>query len=211
MLRWRNISPLPAVGQLSRVPWNAGRAVGQKKAFSIQQARRLKKLLDAQPEPRNATLAAVAFDSCLRSCDLLSLRWDQLLDSMGKIKSRVTIRQRKTGANATFDLSPETRDRLYLLLERSCGNYVFTGKGELPLGTRQYRRLVKQWVEMLGLESECYGTHSLRRTKPAAVYEKTRDPEIARILLGQKSLQATHRYLGIGEEEALGKAKQLRF
>jgi hypothetical protein len=40
------------------------------------------------------------------------------------------------------------------------------------LSTRQYIRLLKAWVELIGLEPAAYGTHSLRRTKVAMLYRK---------------------------------------
>ncbi len=192
-------------------PWNAGRAVGQKKPFTIEEARRLRHLLQAEDRNRDLALASVAFDSALRSCDVLALTWDRIIDTTPAIKTRVTVRQLKTGANVTFELSASTRDCLELLAARKGrGRYVFTGSHpDSPLSGRQYRRLVKKWARLLGLPVEDYSTHSLRRTKPAAVYKQTRDPEIARILLGQRSLMATHRYLGLGQEEALAKAREV--
>jgi hypothetical protein len=38
------------------------------------------------------------------------------------------------------------------------------------LGTRQYARIVHDWVEEIGLDSTAYGTHSMRRTKPTLIY-----------------------------------------
>ena len=130
---------------------------------------------------------------------------------MDAVKDRITIRQRKTGANVMFELSASTRASLeHLAAQTGGGRYVFPGsQPDIALSARQYRRLVKQWAGLLGLPAEDYGTHSLRRTKPAAVYQQTRDPEIARILLGQRSLTATHRYLGLGQEEALAKAREV--
>ena len=142
---------------------------------------------------------------------MLTLRWDQITDAVDAVKDRITIRQRKTGANVMFELSASTRASLeHLAAQTGGGRYVFPGsQPDIALSARQYRRLVKQWAGLLGLPAEDYGTHSLRRTKPAAVYQQTRDPEIARILLGQRSLTATHRYLGLGQEEALTKAREV--
>ena len=194
-----------------RSPWNAGRAVGQKKPFTIEEARRLKELLRAAGRDRDLALASVAFDSALRSCDVLALQWNQILDASGSVKSRVTIRQQKTGANVTFELNAKTREALEnLAVQEGTEGFVFpSSTPDTPLGGRQYRRQVKKWADLLGLPAEEYSTHSLRRTKPAAVYRQTRDPEIARILLGQRSLMATHRYLGLGQEEALAEARAI--
>ncbi len=39
--------------------------------------------------------------------------------------------------------------------------------------TRQYSRLVDDWVGLAGLDPTAYGTHSLRRTRLAFVYKPT--------------------------------------
>lgn len=38
------------------------------------------------------------------------------------------------------------------------------------IGTRQFARLVDEWVTAAGLRREDYGTHSLRRTKASIIY-----------------------------------------
>jgi hypothetical protein len=42
--------------------------------------------------------------------------------------------------------------------------------------TRQYGRLVDDWVALTGLDPAAYGTHSLRRTKVALVYKANGQP-----------------------------------
>ena len=39
------------------------------------------------------------------------------------------------------------------------------------MSTRQYARLVDEWVTAIGLRCEEYGTHSLRRTKASIIYK----------------------------------------
>ena len=41
------------------------------------------------------------------------------------------------------------------------------------ISTRQYARMLKDWVRSIGLEPSAYGTHSMRRTKVAWIYRKT--------------------------------------
>lgn len=41
------------------------------------------------------------------------------------------------------------------------------------MSTRQYARLVDEWVTAIGLRPEEYGTHSLRRTKASMIYKAT--------------------------------------
>jgi integrase len=71
------------------------------------------------------------------------------------------------------------------------------------ISTRQYARLVDEWVTGIGLRSEDYGTHSLRRTKAAIIYKQTGNLCAVQILLGHTKIESTVRYLGVDVEDAL--------
>ncbi len=71
------------------------------------------------------------------------------------------------------------------------------------LSTRQYARLVDEWVVGTGLRREDYGTHSLRRTKAAIIYRATGNLRAVQILLGHTKIETTVRYLGVDVEDAL--------
>ena len=74
--------------------------------------------------------------------------------------------------------------------------------------TRQYSRLVDEWVTLAGLDPAAYGTHSLRRTKVALVYKRTGNscglPTLARPHEARKH----RRYLGIEVDDALVLSEQ---
>ena len=71
------------------------------------------------------------------------------------------------------------------------------------LSTRQYARIVHRWVERAGLDRSAYGTHSMRRTKPAQIYKKTDNLRAVQLPLGHTRLESTVRYLGIEVDDAL--------
>jgi integrase len=71
------------------------------------------------------------------------------------------------------------------------------------LSTRQYARLVGEWVTAIGLRPEEYGTHSLRRTKASMIYKATGNLRAIQILLGHSKIENTVRYLGVDVEDAL--------
>jgi site-specific recombinase XerC len=77
------------------------------------------------------------------------------------------------------------------------------------LTTRQYGRLVDDWVEMIGLNPGNYGTHSMRRTKVALIYKKTGNLRACQLLLGHSKLESTVRYLGVDIEDAIGLSEEL--
>jgi integrase len=69
--------------------------------------------------------------------------------------------------------------------------------------TRQYGRLLDNWVALIGLDPALYGTHSLRRTKVALIYKRTGNLRACQLLLGHTKLESTVRYLGIEVDDAL--------
>ena len=76
------------------------------------------------------------------------------------------------------------------------------------LSTRQYARLVDEWVTAIGLRPEEYGTHSLRRTKASIIYKATGNIRAIQILLGHSKIENTVRYLGVDIEYALTLAEK---
>ncbi len=56
--------------------------------------------------------------------------------------------------------------------------YLWPGRfhERLHISTRQYARIVRDWVTSIGLEASSYGTHSMRRTKVTQIYKKTGNP-----------------------------------
>ena len=77
------------------------------------------------------------------------------------------------------------------------------------MSTRQYARLVDVWVTAVGLRSEDYGTHSLRRTKASIIYKATGNLRAVQIPLGHTKIENTVRYLGVDVEDALTLAERI--
>jgi integrase len=63
-------------------------------------------------------------------------------------------------------------------------------------------------VAGIGLDPTAYGTHSLRRTKAALIYRRTKNLRAVQLLLGHAKLDSTVRYLGIEIDDALELAEQ---
>ena len=83
--------------------------------------------------------------------------------------------------------------------------YLWLGRFHecLHISTRQYARLVRDWVKSIGLEPSAYGTHSMRRTKVSQIYKKTGNLRAVQLLLGHTKMDSTVRYLGVELEDAL--------
>ena len=107
-----------------------------------------------------------------------------------------------------FEITADVRASLAAWLQRRGGtadDHVFPSRlnPNCPMSTRQYARLVDEWVTAIGLRREDYGTHSMRRTKAAMIYRATGNLRAVQILLGHTKIENTVRYLGVDVEDAL--------
>ena len=57
-------------------------------------------------------------------------------------------------------------------------------------------------------DSLAFSTHSMRKTKASIIYNKTKNVDTVRRLLGQSSVTATNVYLGVTDNLALDLACQ---
>ena len=76
------------------------------------------------------------------------------------------------------------------------------------VSTRQYARIVHQWVAAIGLDPTVYGTYTMRRTKATLIYKQTKNLRAVQLLLGHSKLESTVRYLGIEVADALEISEQ---
>lgn len=55
---------------------------------------------------------------------------------------------------------------------------------------------MREWAISIGLEPSAYGTHSMRRTKGAQIYEKTGNLRAVQLLLGHTKMDSRSDILG---------------
>ncbi|VWX48286.1 hypothetical protein NOVOSPHI9U_140019 [Novosphingobium sp. 9U] len=108
--------------------------------------------------------------------------------------------QQKTKRPVQFEIVEPARQSLLSWPERRGGtlnDFVFPSRNGYMdhMSTRQYGRLVREWVTGIGLQAEEYGTHSLRRTKASIIYKATGNLRAVQILLGHAKIESTVRYL----------------
>jgi len=161
---------------------------------------------------RDRALFDLAIDSKLRGCDLVKMKIGTLVTGHD-IRTRAMVVQQKTGRPVQLEIMTEVTASLLAWLQRrkaTVDDYAFPSRVDYTdhLGTRQYARLVDEWVTAIGLRREDYGTHSLRRTKAAMIYKATGNLRAIQILLGHTTIENTVRYLGLDIEDALELAER---
>ena len=162
---------------------------------------------------RDLALFNLAIDSKLRGCDIVSLKVEDVAPH-GYAIDRATIRQQKTGRPVKFEITEPTRqaiDEYLASVTKDPGSFLFSGRSSKHhcLSTRQYARLVSEWIESIGLDPSLFGTHSLRRTKATLIYRRTGNLRAVQLLLGHSKIESTVRYLGVEVDDALAIAEQI--
>ena len=197
-----NHSNVPLPGSPSRrEPWNKGKLPGAKPPLRPGHVWSIRTKLQLDGRTRDLALFNIAIDSKLRGCDVVAIRVDDVAPN-GYALDRATVRQRKTGRPVRFELTEQTRQAIddYLRLTgRQPGQFLFAGSGGETRGltTRQYARLVGEWIASIGLDPLKFGTHSLRRTKATIIYRRTGNLRAVQLLLGHTKIESTVRYLGM--------------
>ena len=196
-----------------RTAWNKGKLTGAKPPLRPKHVWSIRTKLQLADRKRDLALFNLAIDSKLRGCDVVALKLEDIAPH-GYAVERATVRQKKTGQPVQFEVTEQTRQAVddYLrTAERKQGEFLFGAQRHQHRGlsTRQYARLVSDWVRGIGLDPRAFGTHSLCRTKATLIYRRTGNLRAVQLLLGHTKIESTVRYLGIEVDDALAIAEQI--
>jgi integrase len=193
------------------VPWNKGRVTGQKPPLKPREVWEIRVRLQISNRVRDLALFNLAIDSKLRGCDLVHLRVEDIIQA-DQVRTRALISWRKTGAPVQFEITEQARVAVANWVrgrDVRPTDWLFPSRvdKQRAMTTRQYGRLVDEWIAAIGLSPAAYGTPSLRRTKAALIYRKTGNIRAVQLLLGHTKLDSTVRYFGVEVEDALAIAE----
>jgi integrase len=206
--------PTDAILQVARrEPWNKGKLIGAKPPLRPKHVWSIRSKLQIVGRTRDLAMFNLAIDSKLRGCDVVSLKVEDVAPH-GHAVDRATVRQKKTSQPVRFEMTEQTReavDSYIAAANKKPGEFLFGGRRgpNRPITTRQYARLVGQWITGVGLDPSFFGTHSLRGTKATLIYRRTGNLRAVQLLLGHKKIESTVRYLGIEVDDALAIAEQV--
>jgi hypothetical protein len=170
-----------------REPWNKGKLVGQKAPFKPKDIWAMRMRLQQEHRARDLALLNLGLDSKLRACDLVSLKVRDVSHG-DHVASRATVQQKKTKRPVQFEITAPAREAAEAWI-REAGlrseEYLFPSRThDSPhICTRQYARMLREWLLEIGLDWHDYGTHSMRRTKATLIYRKTKNLRAVQLLL----------------------------
>lgn len=164
---------------------------------SKQQIDAMKEYLKAQ-NLRNWLLFILGINSGLRISDLLLLT---IFDV--KNKSRVIIREKKTGKIKDFPLSDTCKEAIheYLSHVKEESGWLFKSKkGDGPITRIQAYRIINHAARCIGIR-EAIGTHTLRKTFGYWAHKSGVDVTKIQKLLNHSAPSITLTYIGITKDE----------
>ena len=198
--------------QASHQTWNKGKLVGQKAPLRLRDIWGIRVRLQLRNATRDLALFNLAINSKLRACDLVKLRVRDIAHGE-HVAKRAIVLQQKTQRPVQFEITEQTRVAVSAWMTHASlrsDSFLFPSRlhDSLHLSTRQYARIVDQWIVDSGLDVSAYGTHTMRRTKASLIYRQTKNLRAVQLLLGHSKLESTVRYLGIEVDDALEMAEQ---
>src|SRR5664279_5640992 len=174
-------------------PWNKGKLTGAKPPLLQKHVWAIRTKLQIEQRTRDLALINLAIDSKLRGCDVVALKVEDVAPN-GYCADRASVRQKKTGRPVRFELTEQTRqavDDYIRAAGKKPGGFLFTARRgqEDRMTTRQYARLLSEWIAGIGLDPHLFGTHSLRRTKATLIYRRTGNLRAVQLLLGHTKIE----------------------
>jgi integrase len=196
----------------NHIPWNKGKITGQKPPLKRNEIWAIRVHLHIRGRIRDLALFNMAIDSKLRACDLVRLRVRDVIQN-DQVAKRATVMQRKTRRPVQFEITDQARlavERWINFRRLDTHDHLFPSRKDAAahITTKQYAKLLKDWVSDIGLDPKSYGTHSLRRTKATLIYRRTKNLRAVQLLLGHAKVESTVRYLGVELDDALSIAEQ---
>src|SRR6187401_3839963 len=138
-----------------RTPWNKGKLTGAKPPLRPKHVWAIRTKLQIEGRVRDLAMFNLAIDSKLRGCDVVAIKVEDIAAS-GYTADRATVRQKKTGRPVRFELGEQTRQAVDDYLKatgKRPGEFLFSGRRgpDRNMTTRQYARLVSEWIRSVGL------------------------------------------------------------
>ena len=195
---------------------------GSKKPLSPEHTRAIQSFLIQERRWRDLGLFMLGVDTLLRSCDLLQLKYEDVIDVHGNVRTYLTRLQNKTRRPVECYISEPTRNAVKFFIEecnKQSGDYLFTRlrprKGQnsnVPISRKAFAELVKHWVSAVGLDPTRYSTKTLRKSRVRPILEKAKfDYQVPRLLLGHSDIRSTVHYCAVAEETALQISAEVQF
>jgi len=195
---------------------------GKKRPLTVVQTKQIQHYLIQNQSWRDLALFMVGVDSLLRSVDLRHLKYDDMIDVHGNVRSFIIRRQQKNKTTVECHLSKPTQAAVKFWIRSSnkaSGDYLFTPlrrrkdmAHNRPISREAMGNIIKRCVTAIGLDPVRYSTKTLRCSRVRPILELAKnDYQIPRLLLGHADIRSTIHYCAVDQEQALEISKAVQF
>lgn len=177
----------------------------------LEQVRRIRDVLEGT-NPRDASMFTFNVHVGLRGSDLLSLRWESLIEG-DSVRRVLRLSEGKTGRTAKLELPPAAQQairRWWELVHFPKEGIVFPSQRTLSaMNVASLHALVNKWAKAAGVQGH-FGSHSLRKTFGYHAYSLGHlTLEDLQWRFGHSSPATTLRYIGVTDETVNEKVRKL--
>jgi len=166
----------------------------------------MKKILRSK-NVRDYCLFTLGINSGLRISDLLQLQIKDVVDEKNKVRSRITLREKKTNKAKDFPINDTAKKAISEYLQTRAyrfGDPLFISqknkKGNAPIQRDQAYKVINSAAKEIGIK-EKIGTHTLRKTFGYHAYKAGIGVEIIQKLFNHSAPSITLRYIGITQDD----------
>lgn len=170
--------------------------------------RRVKDALLADKKYKYYALFTLGINTGLRISDLLSLKWEDILNSRGKITDRIILFEKKTRKRAEIPLNKTVQGALSLYWKHTVSQtYVFAAENdkvnnkEKPVSRQYVYKILREYIVDRAGFTEAVGTHTMRKTFGYQAYVDGWDIYRIQECLNHSSPSITRRYIDLSQED----------
>ena len=152
---------------------------------------------------RDALLFRIGLNTILRISDIITLKYSQLFDSSGRVKTYLKLYEQKTNKSKKIKLNKLIRKEINKYAKNkqlSNDDYLFyslKNKNKHIDRTNAWR-VLKKGASAVGIEN--FGTHSMRKTLAYYIYKSTKNLSLVMKMLNHQNPAVTLRYIGIDQD-----------
>jgi integrase len=170
---------------------------------SYEDIQRLKAYYLKKGVYRDFLLVSVCLNTALRIQDVLSLKWEDVMNTeTHKIKEHIRITEKKTGKQTTIIINKSVKSAIKLFL-KNCeikSEYIFASSRGVPITRFEAYNIIKKGGIAIGLDYKI-SCHSLRKTFGYHAWKKGTPPTLLMQIYNHSNYNITKRYLGIVQDD----------
>ena len=152
---------------------------------------------------RNYLMAVLCLYTALRIGDILQLTWDHVYDAkQRRMRSQITITEKKTGKGNIIALNHRVIEALYLYFAAQAPGaaLIINERTQKAVNRVHAHRIFRAAAEALGF-SFPVSRHSLRKTFGYHTWKSGISPAVIMDIYNHSSLAVTRRYLGVTQDD----------